>query len=243
MGDVLRIRPKSAPYRRAGLAFESADAWVIVDPETLTDLQIAQLGADERLLIEGAANGEAEEPVWEPMPTSARDFLRVQLLHLSAPEPALQPLTGDGTGSALPPLAEVQLIDTLSEAVNGQASDLHRLSIVALTPADVLPELIKRLDAAQVEQEALGQHIDDLKAEKADLAAEIERLRSTHTPEATDTAAGAGDAAGPAQGNDPTAAAALDPGGGLSSTGTGGESGPTPAADKATRKSGGRKAD
>lgn len=70
MADLVRIKPKAAPYRRAGVAFTSDREFLIFGAADLSPRQLAILAQDAELTIELQVDGKGED--WEPLPPEAR---------------------------------------------------------------------------------------------------------------------------------------------------------------------------
>jgi hypothetical protein len=73
---AIRFKPKSAPYRRGGLAFTTIDAWVERAPADLVPRDVAVLAADARIVIEVRETPEAD---WTPLVPEARELAAAQL--------------------------------------------------------------------------------------------------------------------------------------------------------------------
>lgn len=173
MRNLFRIKPRTAPYRRAGLVFETAAEFVDYDPNASTPEQVARHLADERLVIQVCSDPDAEPDarIWEDIPEHERELARDQLTVLEAADWA--ELKGDGTGEPLDPIA-VELVDTLTLAIEEHAPDLQRLGVTFAANGEVLPGLIRQLDGVVVERDAISQALTDIKAEKTALSEELD---------------------------------------------------------------------
>lgn len=82
MLDVLRIKPKAAPYRRAGVAFTSADEFEVFGQTDLSPRQLAILSTDPELTLEL----QVGEDDWEPLPDEARQTMAERLATMTEAE-------------------------------------------------------------------------------------------------------------------------------------------------------------
>ena len=84
MADLVRIKPKAAPYRRAGVAFTSDREFLVFGPADLSPRQLAILAQDAELTIELQVDGKGED--WEPLLPEARASSAEALAHHSDEE-------------------------------------------------------------------------------------------------------------------------------------------------------------
>jgi hypothetical protein len=66
---LIRIKPKAAPYRRAGVAFTSDREFLVFGPADLSPRQLAVLAQDAELTIELQEDGSED---WTPIPEALR---------------------------------------------------------------------------------------------------------------------------------------------------------------------------
>lgn len=67
--NLIRIKPKAAPYRRAGVAFTSDREFVVFGPADLSPRQLAVLAVDAELTIELQSEGSED---WAAIPDALR---------------------------------------------------------------------------------------------------------------------------------------------------------------------------
>lgn len=210
---IIRIKASRDSYRRGGLSL--GPKWLEVDTSSLSPKQQRALLADSLLTIEG----RNDDDTWSPMSAELRDGLVMLLDGVT--------LTGDGSGSALPPLTQVDLIDTLADAVAEVAAELDELGLGQVSPEAVIPSL---LDLIRSERAQAVAALDAASAEIAALSANPNTSASDGAQE------GGGDPPASPPRTDTTAATSPDPAGGEGGQG-GGEAPPPAPAPKAGKSS------